>query len=742
MTLRRIAALSVTVLVAACSQDAAPPAGAPEAAASPAPAANTAPATAPAKLVYPEAKTVDVVDDYHGTKVPDPYRWMEDLDSPELKTWIDGENAVTQSYLADTPREAIKAKLTELWNYERFGVPSVHAGRYFYTRNDGLQNQSPWYWQEGKDADAKALIDPNALSADGTIALSESAASNDGKRFAYSLSDGGSDWRTIRVRDVDAGTDTSDEVKWAKFTDIAWTKSGDGFYYSRFDEPKGENELKALNKFAKVYLHKLGTPQDKDVLVYERKDQPDWGFGAEVSDDGKYLVISVSLGTDERNLLFYKDLTNPKAKVVELLPNLEAAYDFIGNDGSTFFVRTDNGAERYHVVAIDLAKPDRANWKDVVPQAEATLTDASLVNHQLIANYLPDAHSVVKVFALDGAPVRDIALPGLGTATGFDGGIDDTETFFSFTSYTPPTTIYRYDATSGEASVFRQPKVAFDPSQYETTQVFYPSKDGTKVPMFITARKGVAKDGNNPTILYGYGGFNISSTPTFSASTIAWLEMGGVYAVANLRGGGEYGKAWHEGGMKTHKQNVFDDFAAGAQYLIGEKYTNPNRLAISGRSNGGLLVAATMLQHPELFGAALPAVGVQDMLRFREFTIGWAWESDYGSVKNPEEFKAIHAYSPLHNVKAGQPYPPTLVTTADRDDRVFPAHSFKFAAALQKAYEGLNPMLIRVETRAGHGAGKPTAKIIEEQTDIYAFLVKTLEVKLPDAFGDDAGRIK
>jgi len=750
MSLRRLAALSLTTLVAACSQQAAPPAASGDAAAAPTAVASAVPAGAPSKLVYPEAKTVDTVDDYHGTKVADPYRWMEDLDSPELATWIAAENQVTQGYLADSPRAALKSRLTQLWNFERFGVrpsPSqleieafIEGGRYFFTRNDGLQNQSPWYWQAGADAQPQMLLDPNTLSADGTIALAEYAASRDGKLFAYSLSDGGSDWRTIRVRDVDGGKDLADEVKWAKFTNISWSASGDGFYYSRFDEPKGENELKALNKFQKLYFHALGTPQDKDVLVYERKDQPDWGFGANVSGDGKYLVISVSLGTDERNLLFFKDLANPKSKVVELLPKFEAAYEFLGSEGSTFYVRTDDGAERYRVVAIDVAKPQKANWKDVVPPSDATLVAASLVNHQVISSYLKDAHSVVSVHGLDGSAVREIALPGLGTVDGFAGGIDDRETLFAFSSYTVPATLYRYDAESGEATVFRQPKVAFDASPYETTQKFFTSKDGTRVPMFVTVRKGLVLDGSHPALLYGYGGFNVSYTPLFQPTTAAWLEMGGVYAVVNLRGGGEYGKAWHEAGMKTHKQNVFDDFAAAGEYLISEKYTNPNKLAITGRSNGGLLVGATMLQRPELFGAAVPQVGVMDMLRFREFTIGWAWESDYGSVKDAAEFKAIHAYSPLHNIKPGQPYPATLVTTAERDDRVFPAHSFKFAAALQQAYEGSKPMLIRIDTRAGHGSGKPTSKLIEEWADIFAFLAKTLEVKVPDSFGGTAGQ--
>ena len=726
MNLRQsILPFAVAALLAGCADNEAPVT---ETAAT-APAAAPAPAVAPAKFAYPDAKLVEQNDDYHGTTVSDPYRWMEDLDGAELKTWIDAQNRITQDFLADAPGRAhIKQRLTEIFNYERYGLPIVRKGRYFYAKNDGLQNQSPWYWQQGLDGEPKLLIDPNTLSGDGTIALSEFSVDDNGTKLAYSLSDGGSDWRTIKVRDIDSGSDTSDEIKWAKFTDITWSKDGRGFYYSGYDAPpEAENQLKSVNKFQKLHYHLVGTPQAEDLLVYERNDQPDWGFDGQVSDDGRFLIISVSQGTDERNLLFYKNLSKkPDSPVVELVGEWTAAYDFLGNDGNTFFVRTDDGAERYRIVGIDTTKPAKASWREVVTQDAGTMIGAELVNKQLVASYLTDAHSLVRVFDLDGKPVRWISLPGIGTAAGFEGSADSTETFYSYTDFTTPPTIYRYDATSGESSVFRQPKVAFDSAQYETNQVFATSRDGTKVPVFVTMKKGTPNNGENPTILYGYGGFNIPVTPTYSASNAVWLEMGGVYAVANLRGGGEYGRTWHEGGMKTNKQNVFDDFASAAEFLITNKYTKPDKLAISGRSNGGLLVAATMLQRPELFGAALPAVGVLDMLRFREFTIGWAWESDYGSVQDAGEFAALHKYSPLHNIKAGVDYPPTLITTADHDDRVFPAHSFKFAAALQKAYEGTNPMLIRVETRAGHGAGKPTSKIIEEQADIFAFLTKTL----------------
>ncbi|MDZ4811827.1 MAG: prolyl oligopeptidase family serine peptidase [Pseudomonadota bacterium] len=711
---------AITIAIGACGQKSAP-----LLVSEPAPNA----VTAAVDIVYPTAKTVEQTDTYHGTVVFDPYRWMEDLDSPQLATWVEAENQLVRDYLANVPgRDKIKSRLQEIWNYERFGIPKKYGENYFYTRNDGLQNQSPIYVQKGITGAARLLIDPNSLGSDGTIALAEWSVSSDGKYFAYSLSDGGSDWRTIKLRKVDTGVDTSDEIRWAKFTEISWAKDGSGIYYSGFDEPKGENELKAVNKFQKVYFHRLGERQDQDTLVYERQDQPDWGFTAAVSDDGNLLIISGSQGTDERNRVFYQDLRKAGAPVQTLVADLVAAYLFLGNVNDTLFFLSDDEAELNRVIAIDLKNPGKANWKSIVPAADALLSNVSLVNHQFVALYLRDALSEVKVFDLNGKIVRDLPMPALGAASGFEGAIDDAETFFSFASYTLPENIYRYDAASGQTSVFRAPTVKFQSADYETTRVFYNSKDGTRIPLLISSKKGVVKDGNNPTILYGYGGFNVPVTPRFSPSTIAWMEMGGVYAAANLRGGSEYGRRWHEGGMKLNKQNVFDDFAAAAEYLIAAKYTQPKRLAISGRSNGGLLVAATMLQRPELFGAALPAVGVLDMLRFRDFTIGWAWESDYGSVLNADEFQALLAYSPLHNIKSGVDYPPTLITTADRDDRVYPAHSFKFAAALQAVYPKGNPILIRIETRAGHGAGKPTDKQIEESADIYAFLRKALKM--------------
>jgi prolyl oligopeptidase len=692
-------------------------------------------AVAPAKLTYPVARTVDQVDDYHGTQVSDPYRWMENLDDPELQPWIAAENKLVADFIGDVPnRDKIKARLTELWDYERFGTPEVHGGKYFYSRNDGLQNQSPIYVLDTLDGEPRMLIDPSTLSADGTIALSETAVSPDGKLFAYALSDGGSDWRTIKVRNVESGEDLGDEIKWAKFTNIAWSKDSSGIFYSRFAAPEGEDPLKAVNKNQKLYLHTIGQAQAEDQLVYERPDQPDWGFSAVVSDDGDFLIINGSQGTDVRNRVFYKDLSKPDSQVVGLIEDLVGSYDFVGNDGDVLYFLSDDGAERNRLLAIDTTNPGKDKWKTVIAEGDALLQQVSHVGGQFIAHYLRDARSEVKLFDAAGKLKSDLALPGLGTATGFDGAVEDGETFFNFASFTLPDSIYRLDLETGTTSLFKSPKVAFDPNQYETIQVFFPSKDGTKVPMFVTAKKGWQRDGNNPTILHGYGGFNLPQKPMFSPAWVAWMDLGGVYALANLRGGNEYGRPWHEAGMKLNKQNVFDDFAAAAEYLAAEKISQASKIAISGRSNGGLLVGATLLQRPELFGAALPKVGVMDMLRFREFTIGWAWESDYGSVKNADEFNAIYKYSPLHNIKPGVKYPPTLILTAERDDRVFPAHSFKFAAAMQAANPDGNPALIRIETRAGHGGldggGAPTEKVIEEYADVYAFLAKTLKIDI------------
>ncbi|MCC6406813.1 MAG: S9 family peptidase, partial [Planctomycetes bacterium] len=685
-------------------------------------------------LAYPPAARGDVVDEYHGEKVADPYRWLEELDSPQTRAWIEAENAVTFGYLGEIDARAKLAKrLGELWNYERYTPPAKNGSRYFFAKNDGLQNQSVVYYVDGLEGTPKVLLDPNTLSKDGTVALGGSTVSADGRWYAYGIADGGSDWTTWRVRDVEKGHDLADTIRWTKFNTPAWRKDGSGFYYARYAEPEQGAELKAKNENQRVYYHALFTDQAEDVLVYERPDQPQWGFSGEVTDDGAYLVLNASQGTDPKNRVFYKALEptgerGDGSKIVPLLVDFDASYDFLGNHGSTFFFLTNLAASRQRVIAIDVAKPERANWREIVAERAETLQSVSLVGGRLVCNYLADAHSKVLIHALDGRFEREVALPGLGTAGGFGGEIDEMETFYSFASFTSPPTIFRYDFTTGESSLFRRSPTNFDASAYTTEQVFYTSKDGTRVPMFLTYKKGLARNGKNPTLLYGYGGFNLPLTPSFAPSRIAWLELGGVYALANLRGGSEYGEAWHEAGTKTKKQNVFDDFIAAAEYLIREKWTSSEKLAIQGGSNGGLLVGACLLQRPELFGAALPAVGVMDMLRFREFTIGWAWESDYGSVKNPDEYRAIRAYSPVHNTATGTCYPPTLITTADHDDRVFPAHSFKFAAALQAAQGCANPILIRIDVRSGHGAGKPTSKQIEQAADELSFLVRELGI--------------
>ena len=639
---------------------------------------------------------------------------------------------MTFGFLEGIPeREKIRARLTELWNYERFSVPHREGARYFFRRNSGLQNQSVLYVADALDAEPRVLLDPNSLSTDGTVALAGYRVSDDGALMAYGIAKAGSDWEEWHVRDVATGTDREDRVEWVKFSGASWAEDGSGFYYSRFDAPKEDAALTAVNEFQKLYFHKIGTPQGDDALIYERRDRKEWGFHGEVSEDGHWLVITITEGTNPKNRVYFRDLAKPGA-ITPLLDDFDADYTFIGNDGNVFYFRTDLEAPLGRVIAIDVTKRARPNWREVIPQSGDSLKGVSFVNDQFVCEYLHDAHSRVRVFAWDGKtprakPVRDVELPGIGSASGFDGKRADTETFYSFTSYTVPTTIYRLDLKTGKSTVFRQPKVAFDPAGYETKQVFFHSKDGTRVPMFITHKRGLKLDGANPTLLYGYGGFDISLTPGFEIPSLVWMEMGGVYAVPNLRGGGEYGTAWHLAGIKARKQNVFDDFIAAAEWLIENRYTSPAKLAIHGHSNGGLLVGAAMTQRPDLFGAALPGVGVLDMLRFHKFTIGWAWTSDYGSSDNADEFKILAAYSPLHRLKAATRYPATLITTADHDDRVVPAHSFKFAAQLQAAQAPDSPpVLIRIATKAGHGGGKPIAKVIDEHADEWAFLVRAL----------------
>jgi prolyl oligopeptidase len=687
-------------------------------------------------ISYPPARKADVVDDYHGTKVPDPYRWLEDVDSPETRAWVEAENRVTFGYLEQIPeRERIRRRLTELWNYPKYGAPFKKGGRYFFFKNSGLQNQSVLYTQRSLTAAPEVLLDPNTLSADGTVALSILALSEDGRALVYGTSGSGSDWQEFRVRDVATHQDHSDHLKWIKFSSAAWTHDGAGFFYSRYPEPAaGADSLLDVNRDQKVYYHRLGTDQAADALIYERPDHPDWGFGVEVSADGRYAVYSVWLGTDRRNRIYYQDLGDARrprldAPVVRLLDDFDAAYEFVGNDGPVFYFSTDLGAPRKRVIAVD-TRGDPTARREVIPQAQDVLEGVQIIHDTFVARYLHDAYSQLRLFAPNGKPLGEVPLPTLGSIVQVTGERRDAEMFYAFTSFLYPTTILRHDFATGRSSVFKAPEIAFSPAPYETVQVFYKSKDGTRVPMFLTYKKGLKRDGSNPTYLYGYGGFNINLTPAFSIGVLAWLEMGGVYAQPILRGGAEYGEEWHQAGMLGRKQNVFDDFIAAAEYLIAERYTSPPKLAIGGGSNGGLLVGAVLNQRSELFGAAVPAVGVMDMLRFHKFTIGWAWVTEYGSADSVAQFPFLYAYSPLHNLTAGRQYPATLVTTADHDDRVVPGHSFKYAAALQAAQAGPAPVLIRIETKAGHGAGKPTAKVIEEQTDRWAFLVRNLHMTL------------
>lgn len=696
------------------------------------------PAIADSKFAYPQTKKGDQKDVYHGVEVADPYRWLETdvRESKDVQDWVDAENKVTFSYLEKLPyRAAIKDRLTKLWNYQRQTLPFKAGGRYYFQRNDGLQNQSVLYVQDSLVHEPRVLIDPNTWSKDGTVALNGYSFSDDGRYMAYGVAEAGSDWVTWKVMDIDSGKTLSDELKWVKFADTSWSKDSEGFFYSRYPAPDATAQFQSLNKDQKLYYHRVGAPQSDDVFVYERPDQPDWSISGQVSDDGRYLLVYLSNGTDPRNQLLYKDLRDPYSAPVTLVGNLENEYTFAGNKGSVFYVKTDIDAPRRRVVAIDTRHPERANWKEIIPQRDDVLVGINYVGGLFVAEYLKDARSEVKVFTPEGKFVRDVELGTIGTAGGFGGHSTDNEVFYSFTSFTVPPSIYRYDVATGEKKLIFRPNVDFNPEQFEVKQVFYKSKDGTRVPMFLAHKKGLKLDGSNPTLLYGYGGFSIPTVPGFSISRLVWMEMGGVVALPNLRGGSEYGEAWHKAGTKLQKQNVFDDFIAAGEWLIANKYTSSKKLAIQGGSNGGLLVGAVMTQRPDLFGAALPAVGVMDMLRFHKFTAGRFWTDDYGSADNADEFKALYAYSPYHNIRKGTHYPATLVTTADHDDRVVPGHSFKFAAALQEAQSGSEPVLIRIETRAGHGAGKPITKSIEEIADLWSFLADNLHFELPKTFG-------
>jgi len=690
-----------------------------------------------ASLDYPETRTVDHVDTYHGKVVKDPYRWLEDLDAPETKAWIEAQNELTQEFLGRiSARSRIRERLESLVNYERFGVPWKEGGRYFFTRNTGLQNQSVLYTVDELDAEPRVLLDPNFLSEDGTVSLAGQWVSPDGRYMAYGLSTSGSDWREIKVRDIDTGQDlAADHLKWIKFSGASWSADASGFYYDRLPQP--ESELGgADNRDRKVYFHEIGTPQSEDRLVYDPDDPPEIKTYSFLSDDKRYLGVWVSKVGTVNNGIRYRDLEG-EAGFVDLLDSFDAKYEPIGSEGTTWFFVTNLGAPNRRIVAIDVENPAREHWREVVAADRYPIEDAWVVADRIVVHYLRRAQSQLEVFRFDGGREGPIPLPGVGSLGRFHGKYGENEAFLGFTGFTFPPTSYRYEFDTGKLITFRQPKVDFDPDDFVAKQVAYHSRDGTPITMFITHRKGLVLDGSNPALLYGYGGFNISLTPWFSMSRVVWMEMGGVWAMPNLRGGGEYGEAWHEGGMLKNKQNVFDDFIAAAEGLIHNKYTSSPKLAIAGGSNGGLLVGACMTQRPQLFGACLPDVGVMDMLRFHEFTVGEGWISEYGSSDDPEMFPILLRYSPYHNLREGVAYPATLIATADHDDRVVPSHSFKFAARLQAVHAGPAPVLIRIETSAGHGAGTPIAKILDEQADKYAFLAEVLDVDVDRRFWRD-----
>ena len=678
---------------------------------------------------YPKADKGDVVDDYFGTKVPDPYRWLEDPDSPATVAWVKAENILTAAYMEKLPdRAGFREELTKLLNTQRFTVPNWQGHRYLYRKNEGLQNQSVIYTLQKLGDEPQVLLDPNQLASDGTVAVTSTAVSDDGRLLAYGVAASGSDWNEIRVRDIDGHKDLPDVIKWVKFSGPSWTKDNKGFFYSRFPEPnQAVNQTFAKLAYQKLYYHRLGDAEDQDQMIYERPEDPDLAFDTDVSHEGRFLLMLVNKGTEQRDLLYFKDLGDPAAPKIDapfqpIVDKFEADFKVAGLISNRLFLVTDLDAARYKIVEVDLTNPGRDHWKEIVPQSKDLLEDATLVGGKLVVKYLVDAKNQLLLFDLDGKRESEIGLPALGTVDSLSGNPDRSELFYSFTSFLYPTAIYRYDVSTGQKAVFQKTNVDFDPDRYETKQIFYPSKDGTKIPMFIVCKKGLELNGNNPVYLTAYGGFNISMTPSFAAIYATWIEKGGVFALPNLRGGGEYGREWHEAGIKEHKQNVFDDFIGAAQALIDGKYTNAKKIAIVGGSNGGLLIGAAITQRPDLFGAAVAAVGVLDMLRFQKFTIGWAWQSDYGSSDTKEGFQYLIKYSPLQNIKEGTCYPPTLVSTGDHDDRVVPGHSFKFAATLQAAQGCSNPALIRIETKAGHGSGKPISKVIEEESDILAFM--------------------
>jgi prolyl oligopeptidase len=689
-------------------------------------------------LLYPPAKKGDVVDDYHGTKVPDPYRWMEDLDSQEVSAWVAAQNEVTNHYLANLPaRGSFKERISVLWDYPKTTMPTVEAGTLFYRQNSGLQKQPPIFMRASMDAKPQLLIDPNTLWPDGATSLSTYAPSPDARYLAYTTAEGGADWQTVHVKDLASGKDLPDAVQWMRFSGLSWTKDAKGFFYSRYPEPPKGKVLQAALSGQALYYHRLGTAQSEDRLIYERKDLPTWFVFGGLTEDGRYLLISLSEGASNSNRLYMADLGDPKqpnltAPVTPIIETDGAEFSPIGNVGSVVYLRTDQQAPNRKVIAVDVLKPQPSEWNTIVPERKEAIESLALIGGRIVAEYLVDVQSRVSMFDLKGASLGDIALPSTGVLAGLGGREDSPTIWYVFTSPLYPATVFAYDPKAGKSTPFEAPKSPIDVSQFETKQLFATSKDGTKVPFFMTARKGLARDSSNPTMMYGYGGFSASTVPTYRADVPAWLEQGGIFVSANMRGGAEYGEAWHKAGMLEKKQNVFDDFIAVAEYLVKEKFTSPSKLGIMGGSNGGLLVGAIMEQRPDLFAVALPAVGVMDMLRYDRFTGGRAWVTEYGSSSEPKQFAFLIKYSPLHNIKPGTCYPATLVTTADHDDRVVPSHSFKFTAALQVAQGCDRPVLIRVETSGSHGY-RPTDKRIAELADQWAFTAAQMSLPPPSS---------
>ena len=678
---------------------------------------------------YPQTAKGDVIDDYFGTKITDPYRWLEDDNSPETADWVNAQNEVTKHYLSQIPfRKRIRERLTDIWDYPRYSTPFKKGDYYYFFKNDGLQNQSVLYRQKTLDGDPETFLDPNTLSNDGTVALGGVFFSNDNKYMAYTISRAGSDWTEFYVMDAETGENLDDHLKWAKFSEAAW--KGNGFYYSRYDDPGATGQFSKQNQFHKVFYHTIGTLQSADKLIYEDREHPLRYINAKVTKDEEYLILSMSEGTSG-NELYFQSLTQPYGKITLLAKGFQNNHQVVDHYNGRLLIFTDRDASNYRLISVSADKPDTTQWIDVIPETVELLENVSTGGGKLFAFYLKDASSKVLQMDYSGKLEKEIALPAIGTAIGLKGKREEKTLFYSFSSFTTPSTIYRYDVESGQSVLFRQPELKFNPDDFEIKQVFYTSKDQTRVPMFIVHKKGIKLNGKNPAFLYAYGGFNISMAPSFNTSRMVFLENGGVFALPNLRGGGEYGEEWHRAGMLEKKQNVFDDFIAAAEYLIKEKYTSSEKLAINGGSNGGLLVGAVMTQRPDLFRVALPAVGVMDMLRYHKFTIGWGWAVEYGNSDNEKDFGYLHKYSPLHNIQPGVAYPATLITTADHDDRVVPAHSFKYAATLQEANKnkGNNPILIRIESNAGHGAGKPLSKSIDEATDMWSFVFYQLGMK-------------